>query len=188
MVLHLTCRSRPTECRHFGYTRDVSEHFIATSMKQKILIFTSAILLTGFVYQKTYIDPTGAYKLDSKTKKKDGDIYGYSGRIQVKKITKNRIVMTFEVNKGAPSYNSGSFVDTLPYNDNRVIYTNSELDTTCKITFDFNKRGVIVKEQTEDFNSGCGFGHAVVVDGFFKKTSSKVPILIEPLTGKQIEN
>lgn len=63
--------------------------------------------------QKNYIEPTGIYKLNNAIKKKDGEIYGYFGQIQVKKLNSEQIVMKFEVNKGAPSYNSGSFFDTL---------------------------------------------------------------------------
>ena len=138
--------------------------------------------------QAEYIDPTGTYELDSKTEEKNGDVYGYSGYIQVKKIAADKIVMTFEVNKGAPSYNSGSFVDTLTYNNNVALYTASDdIDATCKITFHFDKKGVTVVEETDDNNSGCGFGHAVVADGFYKRTSSKVPILTEPLTGEKLE-
>lgn len=135
-----------------------------------------------------YIDPTGTYELDNKTKEKKGEVYGYSGYIQVKKITNDKIVMTFEVNKGAPSYNSGSFVDTLAYQNNIALYTVADnIDSTCKITFHFEKKGVTVEEETADYNSGCGFGHAVVADGFYKRTSSKTPILMEPLTGEKLE-
>lgn len=141
----------------------------------------------GFSHQILYVDPTGTYELVSKTKKKNGEIYGYFGQIQVKKITAQKIVMTFEVNKGYPSYNSGSFVDTLAYVENKAIYTNPEFDQTCKLTFDFNKKGVNVKEETEDYNFGCGFGHAVVGDGFYKRISKKVPILTQPLTGELLE-
>lgn len=155
-------------------------------MKQ-ILTMTLIILLTSFTVQTSYIEPTGTYQLDSKSEKRNGDIYGYSGQIQVKKLSSDKIVMTFEVNKGAPSYNSGSFVDTLIYKDNKAIYIDLESDSTCKITFDFDKKGVTVKEETADYNSGCGFGHAVVADGFFKRTSGKTPILTEPLTGEKLE-
>jgi hypothetical protein len=158
-----------------------------TPIKQKSLIFSLTILLTGFIYQRDYIDPTGTYNLNVKTKKKGEDIYGYSGQIQVKKLTNDKIVMTFGVNKGAPSYNSGSFVDTLVYKNNIAIYTDPTTDTTCRITFTFNKNGVLVKEQTNDFNSGCGFGHAVVADGYFKRVSSKTPILTHPQTGEKLE-
>ena len=156
-------------------------------MKQRLLILISTILLTGFTYQKTYIDPTGTYQLDSKTEKKGGDIYGYDGQIQVKRISHEKIIMTFLFNMGAPSYNSGSFVDTLNYNNNRAIYTDPELDTTCKITFNFGKKGVFVKEETADFNTGCGFGNGVVAIGFYKRSSFKTPVLREPLTGKKLE-
>ena len=156
-------------------------------MKHVILILTSVTLLTSYSVQTFYIDPTGTYQLDSKTKKKNGDVYGYYGLIQVKKISLDKIVMTFEVNKGAPSYNSGSFVDTLSYKDNISIYSDIESDSTCKITFEFDKNGVTVKEETADYNSGCGFGHSVVANGFYKKSSDKTPILTEPLTGEKLE-
>lgn len=63
----------------------VSGHCKTTAMKQLIFILTSIILLTSFTVGTMYIDPTGTYQLDSKTKKKNGDIYGYSVHIQVKK-------------------------------------------------------------------------------------------------------
>lgn len=144
--------------------------------------------MTSFITQTLYLDPTGTYKLENKTKKKKGDIYGYSGQIQVIKISTDKIVMTFEVEKGAPSFNSGSFVDTLTYKDNKAIYTNLEADSTCKITFVFSNKEITVKEETADFNSGCGFGHAVVADGFYKQISNKPPILTEPLTGEKLKN
>lgn len=156
-------------------------------MRQEILIPILMLLLTGFTYKRNDIDPTGTYKLNSKAKMRSGDIFGYFGQIQVKKLSEGKIVMTFEVNKGAPSYNSGSFVDTLTYQNNKAIFTNSELDASCKIIFDFSKKGVLVKEQTADFNSGCGFGHAVVADGFYRKISNKVPVLTRPLTGENLE-
>jgi hypothetical protein len=125
--------------------------------------------------------------LDSQTTEKNGDIYGYFGKIQVKALSADQIIMTFMINKGAPSYNSGSFVDTLDYKNNLVIYTAPEMDSSCKITFEFNDRGVTVKEETEDFNFGCGFGHAVVADGYYKKVSSDEPELRDPMTDEKLE-
>ncbi len=153
----------------------------------KLLILFIALLVTSFTYKSVYIDPTGTYQLDSKTKKKGDDVYGYSGLIQVKKISDDKIVMAFEVNKGAPSYNMGSFVDTLLYINNEAIYTDALSDSTCKITFEFKKRGITVKEETANLNSGCGFGHAVFADGFYKRVSKKIPVLEHPLTGEKLE-
>jgi hypothetical protein len=156
-------------------------------MKQAILLLSILFLLTGFTAQTTLLDPTGTYHLVSRTKKKNGEVYGYTGQIQVKKISAERIVMTFEVNKGAPGYNSGSFVDTLLYKNNRAIYTDPESDTTCKITFEFEKKGVSVKEETADYYWGCGFGHAVVATGYYRQISNKTPVLTRPLTGEKLE-
>lgn len=154
-------------------------------MKFYFLFLISVLVITSFNAKEEKLNPTGTYHLKSKTIKKDGEIYGYFGKIQVKKLNSEKIIMTFEVNKGAPSYNSGSFVDTLIYKNNRAIYKISELSSTCKIIFDFNKKGITVTEKAADYNS-CGFGMNVIADGFYKKTSNKVPILIEPLTGKKL--
>ena len=54
-------------------------------MRQTLLILTSIILLTSFSIKVFYIDPTGTYKLNSKANNKNGDIYGYSEQVQVKK-------------------------------------------------------------------------------------------------------
>ena len=154
-------------------------------VKIKGLYLTAVLfLLTSKIFAQNYIDPTGTYLYNGKTIKKGDDIYGYTGQIQIRKLNSRKIVMTFEINKGAPSYSSGSFVDTLDYFKNKVTYTNSEDDSTCKIIFLFDPSGVNVKEQTANFNSGCGFGHAVVASGRFRKISSKCPKLKEPLTGE----
>ena len=93
-----------------------------------------------FSYGQTdikYVNPTGTYHLVGKTKKKDGDVYGWFGTIQVKTLTANKIAMTFYICKGAPSYNSGSFVDTLYYSDNKAIYADEDTAKKCVTTFVF---------------------------------------------------
>lgn len=122
------------------------------------------------------IDPTGAYKLVSKTKKVNGEVYGYSGDIKVKLLSNARIAVSFYVDKGYPSYNSGSFVDTLSYDGEKAIYK-TEYDASCKIIFKFSDKGVILNEQTNDYNFGCGFGHAIIASGFYKKYSSAAPVI-----------
>ncbi|WP_157503327.1 hypothetical protein [Mangrovimonas xylaniphaga] len=132
------------------------------------------------------LNPTGTYELNIKQDLDDQEIYGNFGRIQIEKLPQNKIVMTFMVNKGAPSYNSGSFIDTLDYSNNRTIYK-TDLDLSCEITFDFSNKGVKVFEKADDYNSGCGFGHGVFVNDFFEKISSEKPELRDPLTNKKIK-
>ena len=141
-----------------------------------VILFINPILCENDVQ----INPTGTYKLKSKTIKKGNDVFGYTGEAEVIQINPNRIIMAFWICKGAPSYNSGSFIDTLTYNDNTAIYTDPDTDSTCVITFQFTKMGLAIKEETADYNFGCGFGHAVVADGlFYKKISSKPPVIKE---------
>jgi hypothetical protein len=157
------------------------------TLKQIIYILITWVFLTSLTLEDKYIDPTGTYNLESEYRKDGDDIYGYFGQIQVKRLTEKQILMTFMINKGAPNYNSGSFVDTLDYRIKEAIYVDIDLDPSCKITFDFTEKGVTVKEETDNYNFGCGFGHGVVADGFFKKTSSDEPELRHPLTDEKIE-
>jgi hypothetical protein len=143
-------------------------------MKTTILFIACISLLVKFGMGQSnqpsaIINPSGYYSLDCKTTEKDGDTYGYFGTITVKKINSNRIFVEFYVCKGAPSYNSGSFEDTLIFKNGIAVRTTSE-DASCVITFNFNTaEGVTVEEKTKDFNNGCSFGSAVVANGFYRK-------------------
>ena len=133
------------------------------------------MLFTSFS-SHPYVDPTGTYTLDGKTQKKGDDIYGYFGEILVKKLSDQKILMAFDICKGAPSYNSGSFLDTLDYTGAVAIYkADPDLDPTCQIKFEFTSKGITVSEETEELGFGCGFGYSVIADGFFKKISSAEP-------------
>ena len=129
-----------------------------------------------FSLSQTSLDPTGTYNQGKI--EKDSEIYGYFGIIQVKKLSETTIVMTFYTCKGAPSYNSGSFVDTLDFINNTVTFTNDD----CVTTFNFTKKGIDVTEKSEQ---DC-WGHGVVAHGHFRKKSNKQPVLIEPFTGEKI--
>jgi len=159
-------------------------------MKKTFRLLT-ILVFCGFsismICQDTYIDPTGTYDLVSKITQKGNDFYGYSGQIQVKVLSKEKIIMTFDVNKGAPTYNSGTFIDTLEYFNNKAIYKTPVFDPSCEINFTFSNKGVTVKEKTKNINCGCGFGHAVVADGFYSKSSSTIPVLKDPATGDEIK-
>ena len=146
------------------------------------------LALTSTAFAQTAVNPTGTYEYNGKTMKINGQTFGpYIGTIQIKKIADERIVMSFFICKGEPSYNLGSFVDTLRYINNTAVYTIPDDDPSCKITFRFTRKAVTVKEETSDFNIGCGFGHGVVADGRFKKISSSVPEITDPLTGEEIQ-
>jgi uncharacterized protein YecT (DUF1311 family) len=125
------------------------------------------------------VNQTGFYNLDLKTEIKNNETYGYFGDIVAKKISNDKVIVRLFICKGAPSYNSGSIADTLILKNNKAIYKGVEFDSSCRIIFTFFRQGIKVEELTDNYNSGCGFGHAVVANGFFKKKSSKIPTIKE---------
>jgi hypothetical protein len=133
-------------------------------------IFLPAFANAQTITPATFINPAGYYSLDNKTRvDTGGERYGYFGSIKVNVIDSNRIFVDFYVCKGAPSYNSGSFEDTLTYQNGIAVRTTTD-DASCVITFNFNTTGgVTVEEKAKDFNDACGFGHAVIANGFYKR-------------------
>src|SRR5450755_2368449 len=84
----------------------------------------------------TFIDPTGTYILKGATTK--NKVVGHSGEIRIKLLGKDRVAMCFYINKGSPGYESGSFLDTLSYNDdNEAVYTPAA-DPGCAFLFYFS--------------------------------------------------
>jgi hypothetical protein len=150
-------------------------------MKQLIILSCSFLLLISFT-EKPFVNPTGTYIMGA-SKKVDDDFYGYSGMIQVRMLKSGRIAISFGINKGAPSYNSGTFSDTLLYRNNIAVYTPGK---NCKLIFRFRKNGVSVEELSNDPGYKCSFGGGVVANGFFKKTSSLPPVLVDMSTGEKL--
>jgi hypothetical protein len=114
-------------------------------------------------------NPIEVYKLTPPAKKIKGESIGYTGIIKVRRLSNDQVDIKFDINKGYPSYNSGSFHEVLSLKNNVAVYEPHEDDPSCAITFNFKKNIIEVKEKTDDYNSGCGFGHAVVADGIYKR-------------------
>lgn len=135
------------------------------------------VLVTVLSYGQTnYVDPTGSYTLKGK-RLKNGERANH-GEVHVKLIDNSRLAISFYYNKGYPSYNSGSFVDTLDYVDHKAVYTFYEPErpgSDCKLIFTFHRNKLNIKHEAEDYNYSCGFGMGVVVSGTMPKTSTRVP-------------
>ena len=134
---------------------------------------------TSSFAQSNYINPRGTFQYVGKTIVKNDETYGYFGTIQVKTISKNKIVMTFYICIGAMSYNSGSFVDTLDYKNNVAVHKQGD----CITTFAFTATGINVKETS---NGSC-WGIGVIAHGHFRRESSKQSVLVEPLSGEKLK-
>jgi len=133
------------------------------------------ISVTG--QNNNFIDPSGIYEYDGETVNKDGETYGYFGTIKVLRLDSNQILVSFYICKGAPSYNSGSFVNTLKYSNNRAIHRGDTTEplSTCRLIFNFNREGIWTELFSDNINGACGFGHAVDAEGFYKKVKGKLP-------------
>jgi hypothetical protein len=124
-----------------------------------------------------YVSPDGVYSYQGKTMKKNGETYGYFGTIKVVHLNSEKVIVNFYVCKGAPSYNSGSFIDTLSYINNEATFTGDTTDgqPPCRVVFHFSKKGISADMIAADPNFACGFGHAVDAQGFYKRLPGKLP-------------
>jgi hypothetical protein len=123
------------------------------------------------------INPTGTYVLKGEKHKRE--IKGHYGEVRAKLIDDSLLAIAMYSNTGYPAYNSVSFTDTIPYSDNRAVYT-SKYDPSCQLVFAFETGGLSIKQIYTDPASTCGFGKGVMLLGFIAKYSSDVPI-IQPL-------
>ena len=119
---------------------------------------------------------TGTYELDESKTDANGDFFGYKGTIYVKKAGKEKIDMGFSIVKGAPSYNSGSFNETLKLEGNKATYRYE----SCEVIFTFYGDSITVREDDKN-SSGCGFGHGVYAHGTYYRTSSEEPDVRNPM-------
>jgi hypothetical protein len=143
-----------------------------------------AIVLMSSVVsaQPRFIDPTGTYRLVSKSAKRNGEIHGRHGELRALLLDSARVAISLHVSNGAPAYNSGSVVDTIPYARNTATY---RYDSTCTITITLYDRGksVRVSSTAPVDQSVCGFGWGVRPEGRFRRVSRKAPAIVDQSIG-----
>jgi hypothetical protein len=135
-------------------------------LKFTILFSLSALFtLSSFFTDKNMgINPTGTYEYDN------GD--SGNGIIKVKNIGKDKFKVSIFVVGGGPSHNMGEFMEELKLKNGVMHYKSGE----CELKFIFNSKAVKVVQPGWE----CGFGMGVMADGYYKKTSSKVPDMEDP--------
>jgi hypothetical protein len=139
-----------------------------------ILVFPFVSSTLSWIKPRPFADPTGTYILKGTIKK--NRIIGHSGEIRVKLLQEGKIALCFFINAGYPGYESGSFLDTLSYNDDRAVYKPT-LDPGCSILFCFNNHDVEIVQLYSDPDSKCGFGMGVMISAVFQKYSEDIPII-----------
>ena len=121
-----------------------------------------------------FIDPTGTYILKGDVKK--NHILNHSRKIRVKLIDPHRVAMSFYINKGYPGYESGSFIDTLVYDENMARYSPAS-DPDCSILFAFGPTSAEIQQVYSNPNCNCGFGKGILISTFFQKASEEEPVI-----------
>lgn len=121
---------------------------------------------------QTVFDPSGHYELETRGFELDSDTYiGPSGTINVERSGRDAIVVQLIVVRGWPSYNMGELTDTTVISNGIAVIT-TEDDSSCVITLVFDRSGVKVTQVADNLNFACGFGHAVVAEGYYRKIPS----------------
>lgn len=154
------------------------DHSVAHSLRSALSPTQPAAnsILSPFMVQPTqvFIDPTGTYVLRGAIKK--NKVIGHSGEIRVQLLDSFSVAVCFYISKGYPGYESGSFTDTLPYNENQVHYI-PPATPDCKIVLDFQPRSVEIMQVYSDPHCRCGFNEGVLVSTTFRKSSSERPVI-----------
>ena|ERR1700733_13844572 len=121
-----------------------------------------------------FVDPTGTYILTGNVR--NNRVTGHSGELRVRLLNQHSAAVCFYINKGYPDYESGAFVDTLSYEENRFMWT-SAADTTCSLLFDFQPAAVEIIRIVSDPNCTCGFAPDVLIPATFYRSSRDVPVI-----------
>ncbi|MEI8117504.1 MAG: hypothetical protein WCH03_08190 [Flavobacteriia bacterium] len=129
-----------------------------------LILGSTLFLSSSFQLTNGQLNPTGTYEYDK------GD--SGNGIIKVKNIGKDKFKVSIFVVGGGPSHNMGEFMEDLKLKNGVMIYKSGE----CELKFIFSEKAVKVIQPGWD----CGFGMGVMADGYYKKTSSKVPDMQDP--------
>jgi hypothetical protein len=134
-------------------------------------IFLGYMPLSGSL---DFIDPTGTYILTGIVK--NNRVTSHSGELRVRLVDRHTAAICFYINKGYPDYESGAFLDTLAYEDNRLYYTPPS-DTSCSLLFNFQPTAVEMEKIVSDLHCTCGFRPGVLVPATFDKSSNAIPVI-----------
>jgi hypothetical protein len=80
---------------------------------------------------------------------------------------------------GPPAYNSGLAQGHLTIRKGRASFESTEFDGRCRIDFTFTSKSVVVNQAVGDW-AACGFGHSIIADGTFVRTSRQTPQFKKP--------
>lgn len=84
-----------------------------------------------------------------------------------------RVRFQLELQRGAPSYNSGWIEGEFDFQGNLGVFSAKTEDGLCKIAFKFSPTRVEIEQLSDEV--ACGFGHGVFAQGGLRRESRKKP-------------
>lgn len=141
-------------------------------MKSLFLLLLLSTTLPGI--SPSYIDPTGTYVLKGEVKK--NRIVGHYGELRVRLLDPGTAAFCFYLNTGYPKYASIALIDTLKYEENRMLYR-IQKDSSCSLILNFNAHDVELMEVYRNPENLSGCWSDVLIPATFDKKSSEVPII-----------
>jgi hypothetical protein len=152
-----------------GYEKKSNLNFKIETMLKSLLSITlilgsTLFLSSSFQLTNAQLNPTGTYEYDN------GD--NGNGIVKVKNLGKDKFKVSIFVVGGPPSHNMGEFMKELKIINGVANYKSGD----CGLKFIFSSKAVKVIQTGWD----CGFGAGIAADGYYKKTSSKVPNMENP--------
>ncbi len=136
-------------------------------MKSKILVLLFLMIKTAYGQDLGY---GGTYSYGTTPEN------GRTGVIYVYPNSDSTLLFYLELNRGAPSYNSGAIVgqmniESLGKANFTMIKENENIN--CSMNFRFTNDSLYIR--TNDQADDCGYGHAIYSKGDFKRTNKEIP-------------
>lgn len=87
-------------------------------------------------------------------------------------LKKNKVQFQLELQRGAPSYNSGFIKGEFELQGNKGTFRTDEFGP-CDISFEIRKNEIVITQPAN--KADCGFGYGVYPEGTYKCLSHKQP-------------
>ena len=150
-------------------------------MKKKSVFILCILMLIGVVQTYAYSQESSTYYAgiyeDVISKK-----YGLSASITVYPEFDDYIIFYIKIQKGGPSYSSGTLLGRARIDNGVATFIDSE--NYCKLSLTFTKNSLIVRSLQGQYE--CGFGGGVIADGTYKRISKKIPSYYIDEDGKRV--
>jgi hypothetical protein len=167
---------------YINYTDDLNQKlkecktFIEIQNKSLLIYADSLNKILEYFKDTKPLNYGGNYSLGNNIEK---ERVGY---LKIYPISSTILLFHLELNRGAPSYNSGVAMGKIILNGNNGFYIEKDEFMNCEIHFIFGPDYVQISQKENEY--GCLFGANVIIDGLYKLKSNIVPLIYTDQEGE----